>query len=169
VKALAEIGHDAFEARTVEDLARADGLVLPGGESTTMLRLLDRFGLEQALADFVRSRRPVLATCAGAILVAREVEGGQRSLAMLDVAVERNAWGRQIESFEAVGDRGTPMIFIRAPRITKVGARAEVLETLRGEPVLAREKNITAATFHPELTPDRRLHAAVFPPDRPPS
>jgi 5'-phosphate synthase pdxT subunit len=163
VRALGDLGHDAFEARTAAALDGADGLVLPGGESTVMLRLLDRFDLERPLSEVVRSGRPVLATCAGVILLARAVRRpAQRSLALLDVAVARNAWGRQVASFEATGDRGTPMTFIRAPRIVEVGPRARVLETLSGEPVLVRDANVTGATFHPELTPDRAVHRAAF-------
>src|SRR5215510_15068970 len=117
--ALADIGVRSIAVRDERELQSVDGLILPGGESSTMLRLLDRFKLDQPLDDFVRSGRPVLATCAGLILAARRVtEPEQRSFGWLDITVARNAWGRQIESFEALDDRGEiPMVFIRAPRI----------------------------------------------------
>jgi 5'-phosphate synthase pdxT subunit len=162
--ALAALGDQPVEVRDAAALDGLDGLVLPGGESTTMLALIDRFGLGPALAAFVTGGKPVLATCAGLILAARTVSHPpQPSFGWLDVAVARNAWGRQRDSFQATADDGlTPLVFIRAPRIVAVGPRARVLATLAGEPILVREGNVTGATFHPELTPDRRLHQAVF-------
>jgi pyridoxal 5'-phosphate synthase pdxT subunit len=165
---LRALGHQAIEVRDAAALAPAaglEGLVLPGGESTTMLRLIDRFELAPALESFVASGQPVLATCAGLILAARRVSRPeQRSFAWVDVAVARNAWGRQLDSFQAIADDGaTPLVFIRAPRIVDVGPAAQVLATFAGEPVLVRQANVTAATFHPELTSDRCLHEAVFP------
>lgn len=137
---------------------------MPGGESTVHLKLLARFSMEEVLRSFVLSGRPVLATCAGMILCAREVTNpAQRSFGFVDVSVERNAYGRQLDSFEAVDDSGTlPLMFIRAPRITRVGEGVEVLARLNGEPIWIRENNVHAASFHPELTLDRRVHAAVF-------
>ncbi len=161
--ALEALGHEVVLVRYADQLAGLDGLVLPGGESSTMLKILDREGLNEALDAFVRSGRPVLATCAGLILAAREVEGpAQRSFGWLDVTVRRNAWGRQLNSFEAVAD-GTdlPLVFIRAPRIEAVGD-VEVALTFRDEPILVRHGNVTGATFHPELTSDRRIHREVF-------
>jgi 5'-phosphate synthase pdxT subunit len=150
--------------RDADSLTELDGLVLPGGESTTMLKLIDRFGLGPALAAFVAGGKPVLATCAGLILSARQVsQPAQPSFGWLDVAVARNAWGRQLDSFTATADDGvTPLVFIRAPRIVAVGPAVRVLATVAGEPVLVRQANVTGATFHPELTADRRLHQAVF-------
>jgi 5'-phosphate synthase pdxT subunit len=167
--ALAAIGDHPVEVREAAALAPAaglQGLVLPGGESTTMVNLIDRFALRPALEAFVRSGRPVLATCAGLILAARQVSRpAQPSFGWLDVAVIRNAWGRQLDSFEALADDGsTPLVFIRAPRIVEVGAAVQVLATAGGEPVLVRQGNVTGATFHPELTRDRRIHQAVFHP-----
>jgi 5'-phosphate synthase pdxT subunit len=179
---LVERGHEVRLVRDGRDFTGLDGLVLPGGESTVQLDLLARLGLETPLVELVRSGRPVLATCAGLILLARDVaHPPQRSLGLLDVDVARNAYGRQLDSFEASsdeawppaatgarGDAGTgeasplPLVFIRAPRIERVGARVEVLARHRGEPVLVREGNITAASFHPELTLDARVHDAVF-------
>jgi 5'-phosphate synthase pdxT subunit len=162
---LGSLGHEVRLLRDPADVDALEGLVLPGGESRVQLALIARLGLEQPLRDFIESGRPVLATCAGLILLARKVTTPeQRSLALLDVAVSRNAWGRQVDSFEASSDElaALPLIFIRAPRITEVGARVEVLAHYRSEPVLVRQGQITAATFHPELTHDLRIHADVF-------
>jgi 5'-phosphate synthase pdxT subunit len=152
-RALAAAGLGARLVRAPEDLRDLGGLVLPGGESTTQLRLLARHGLEAPLRAFVAAGAPVLATCAGLILAAAAVEGpAQASYGFLDVTVARNAWGRQVDSFEAVADDGaTALCFIRAPRILRVGPRVEVLATLDGEPVMVRQANVTGATFHPEL------------------
>lgn len=162
--ALQELGHKTREVRTAAELAELDGLVLPGGESTTQLRLLGRHGLDAALDSFVRSGRPLLCTCAGLILAARQVlSPAQRSFGWLDVSVARNAWGRQVDSFIASDDGARQqLVFIRAPRIVEVGPQAEVLATYQGEPVLVRQGSRYGATFHPELTPDRSLHQAVF-------
>ncbi len=162
--ALAELGHQAVDVRTAAGLERVDGLVLPGGESGVQLLLLDRHLLWAPLAAFVRSGRPILCTCAGLILAARRVtHPEQRSLGWLDVQVARNAWGRQVDSFEAFSDDGAhPMVFIRAPRVTEVGRGVEILATLRGEPVLVRQGRTVGATFHPELTADRTVHKLVF-------
>ena len=163
-RVLGELGHEVVEVRAAEDLSGLDGLVLPGGESTTMLKLLDRHALAEAIDAFVRGGRPILATCAGLILAAREVRSPpQRSFAWLDVTVARNAWGRQLESFEARSDDGVlPLVFIRAPRILAWGDGVEVVATVRGEPVLVRQGDRWGATFHPELTTDRRVHATIF-------
>lgn len=174
-RALQDCGHTPVEVRTPADLATVEGMVLPGGESTTMLKLLDWSGLAEPLDAFVRGGAPVLATCAGLILAARHVTNPpQRSFGWLDVGVARNAWGRQLDSFEAFADRrhGTtpydpvpaalPLVFIRAPRITEVADGVEVLATFEGEPVLVRQGAVFGATFHPELTEDRSVHRAVF-------
>ena len=162
--ALADLGHEAVEVRTAADLEGLDGLVLPGGESSVQLLLLDRHLLWAPLAAFLRSGRPILATCAGLILAARRVtHPEQRSLGWLDVQVARNAWGRQIDSFEDRSDDGEhPLVFIRAPRVPEVGRGVEVLATLRGEPVLVRQGSTLGATFHPELTSDRSIHKLAF-------
>jgi 5'-phosphate synthase pdxT subunit len=160
-----ELGHAALEARTARDVERADGLVLPGGESSAQLLLIERFGLEPAICAFARAGQPVLATCAGLILLAAEVTSPrQRSFGLIDVDVVRNAYGRQRDSFEATSDGSDdlPLVFIRAPRILRVGTAVHVLATLSGEPILVRQGNVTAATFHPELTGDPRVHRAVF-------
>jgi 5'-phosphate synthase pdxT subunit len=165
---LARLGHDVFEARTREDVARADGLVLPGGESSVQLLLIARFGLEGAIRDLALRGRPILATCAGTILIANHVAcPEQRSLALLDIDVVRNAYGRQRDSFESTSDApatwpALPLVFIRAPRIVRTGPEVEVLATFSGDPILVRQGNVTAATFHPELTADDRVHRDVF-------
>jgi 5'-phosphate synthase pdxT subunit len=170
-KALAECGFEAVEVRTAADLASVAGLVLPGGESTTHLKLIDRFGLAAPLDAFVRAGNPVLATCAGLILAAQHVsDPAQPSFAWIDVDVARNAWGRQVHSFEAeatgagvlAGAEPLPLIFIRAPRITRVGEGVEVLATLDGEPIMVRQGNVIGAAYHPELTADRRVHRLAF-------
>ena len=132
------------EVRLPRDLEGLDALVLPGGESTTQGMLIERAGLRQPLDAFVRSGKPVFATCAGLILCAR--------YGWLDVDVQRNAYGRQLDSFEAMSDDGKQrLVFIRAPRITRIGRNVEVLATLNKEPVLVRQRNVTGATYHPEL------------------
>ncbi|HEX9296966.1 MAG TPA: pyridoxal 5'-phosphate synthase glutaminase subunit PdxT [Polyangiaceae bacterium] len=161
---LAALGHDSFEVRSAADFSAAEGLVLPGGESSVHLTLIARFGLEASLLDLVRAGKPVLAVCAGLILVALEVTSpSQASLGLLDVSLARNAYGRQRHSFEATSDDGKlPLVFIRAPRIARVGRDVEVLATYRSEPVLVRQANVTGAAFHPELTASLWVHRAVF-------
>lgn len=167
--ALAEAGAGAKLVKTPEELgglsgnAELDGLVMPGGESTTMLKFLERGGFFDALRAFA-GRKPVFATCAGCILLAREVRNpAQQSLGVLDVAVERNAYGRQNDSAILNLETrlsGGPLeaVFIRAPRIVEAGAAVEVLAERDGFPVLVRQGEILAATFHPELSADRRVH-----------
>lgn len=162
-EALAEAGAEPVEVRKPSQLAGLDGLVLPGGESTTMLKFLGRHHFFEVLQEFCRTK-PVFATCAGAILLAREVlNPSQRSLGVLDAAVERNAYGRQIDSAivtEETSLSGGPleMVFIRAPRIVSTGKGVEVLAEREGFPVLVRQGRVMAATFHPELSRDRRVH-----------
>jgi len=162
-EALAEAGAEPREVRKPDELAGLDGLILPGGESTTMLRFLEKYSFFEALEDFC-GRKPVFGTCAGAILLAREVlTPPQRSLGLLDATVERNAYGRQIDSAILTAETalaGGPleMVFIRAPRIVKAGAGVQVLALRDGSPVLVQQGNVMAATFHPELSSDRRVH-----------
>ena len=165
-RALAEVGHRTVRVRYASEFPTLDGLVLPGGESTTMFKLLALEGLEQSLDAYVRSGRPVLATCAGLILAARTAVGpAQRSFGWLDVDVRRNAWGRQLDSFQATADdTDLPLMFIRAPRIERVGPGVETVLRYHGEPILVRCGPIFGATFHPELTDDRRVHRQVFGP-----
>jgi 5'-phosphate synthase pdxT subunit len=162
-EALAEAGAEPVEVRKPSQLVGLDGLVLPGGESTTMLKFLGRHRFFEALQEFCQAK-PVFATCAGTILLAREVlNPAQRSLGVLDVAVERNAYGRQIDSAIVTAATSLPggpleMVFIRAPRIVSAGAAVEVLAQREGFPVLVRQGRVMAATFHPELSRDRRVH-----------
>jgi 5'-phosphate synthase pdxT subunit len=161
------LGAETVEVRVPEDLGALDAIVLPGGESTTMSRLLDTSGLRAPLADRLRDGLPVLGTCAGMILLAREVVDGrpdQQSFGAVDVTVRRNAYGRQRDSFEAdldiAGLRGGSFrgVFIRAPRIEATGAAVEVLAVLDAHPVLVRDGHAWVASFHPELSGDLRLH-----------
>ncbi len=168
-KTVQSLGWSTRRVKTPGDLDGLVGLVFPGGESSTMLKLIDWNGLWGPLDGFVRSGKPVLATCAGLILAAHGVANPtQQSFGWLDVDVSRNAWGRQNESFEAVDDAGgLRMVFIRAPRITRVGAGVEVVATYSGEPVAVRSAsgsgvNVLAATFHPELAGEVGLHRAAF-------
>lgn len=162
-EALTDVGAEPVEIRNPDELEGLDGLILPGGESTTILRFLERRSFFDALKEFA-STQPVFGTCAGAILLAREVRHpAQRSLGALDAVVERNAYGRQIDSSIMTGPSSLPgepleMVFIRAPRIAETGPEVEVLASRDGFPVLVRQGRLMAATFHPELSPDRRIH-----------
>jgi pyridoxal 5'-phosphate synthase pdxT subunit len=159
--ALREAGAEAVLVRKPEELASLDGLIMPGGESTTMLKFLERDNFLEKLTDFVRSK-PTFGTCAGCILLAQEVlHPCQKSLAVLDATIERNAYGRQIDSsIEQAESKIGPieMVYIRAPRIVRVGNEVEVLAERDGSPVLVRQGHLLAATFHPELSTDRRVH-----------
>ena len=162
-QALTEAGATPVEVRKPEQLVGLDGLVLPGGESTTMLKFLEIHSFFEVLQEFCGTK-PVFGTCAGVILLAREVlNPPQRSLGLLDVIIERNAYGRQIDSVIVTAETelaGGPleMVFIRSPRITQTGPGVEILATREGFPVLVRQGRILAATFHPELSHDRRVH-----------
>ena len=163
--ALSEAGATPVEVRNPDELGGLDGLILPGGESTTILKFLERRHFFDELKKFCGTR-PVFGTCAGAILLAREVRNpAQRSLGVLDAVVERNAYGRQIDSTILTGETSLPggpleMVFIRAPRIVSTGHGVEVLAKRDGFPSLVRQGNTMAATFHPELTSDHRVHKA---------
>ncbi len=155
VRALEEIGAEAREVRVPADLEGLEGLVIPGGESTTITLGVEREGLAEPLRDFVRSGRPVLGTCAGMIMLDRD------HLGVLDIGVRRNAFGRQLASFEAeleFPDGPLHAVFIRAPWVEETGDGVEVLAQVEGHPVAVRQGNITAVAFHPELTGERRLH-----------
>ena len=161
--ALTDAGADPVEVRNPEELDSLDGLILPGGESTTMLKFLERRHFFDALRDYAASK-PVFGTCAGCILLARKViHPPQKSLGLLDATVERNAYGRQIDSSILTAPSSLPgdpleMVFIRAPRIAQTGPEVEVLARRDGYPVLVRQGKLMAATFHPELSSDRRVH-----------
>lgn len=162
-KVLQCLGVTAKLVRTARELEGLDGLIIPGGESTTFLKFLERDGFLDALEEFVKNK-PTFGTCAGAILLAKEVSNPeQASLAVLDIAVERNAYGRQIDSAILAADTKLPggpleMVFIRAPRISWTGACVENLAERDGAPVLVRQGHLLAATFHPELGHDSRVH-----------
>lgn len=161
---LAGLGADTVEVRTVADLDDCDGLILPGGESTTQLQFLQEEGLFEAVKKFAADGRAVFGTCAGAILLATEVKNpAQASLGLLDMTVLRNAYGRQMASDVFFGssnltDLPLEMVFIRAPIIDRVGPGIEVLAEYGGKAVLVRKTNVMAATFHPELTDDSTVH-----------
>ncbi len=166
-RAFADVGVDHREVRRPEELDLVDALVMPGGESTTMSMLLESSGLFDPIAKRIADGMAVLGTCAGMILLATSVVDGrpdQRCFGAIDIAVRRNAYGRQVDSFETtldvevLGPEPFPAVFIRAPAIEAAGTGVEILAIHRGSPVLARQGAITVAAFHPELSADRRLH-----------
>lgn len=160
---LERLGAEVVLVRKPEQLDAIDAIVIPGGESSTFLNFLAEHGFLEKLREFV-STKPTFGTCAGAILLAKEVENpSQQSLGALDIRIRRNAYGRQIHSSilegkTRLGDKPLEMVFIRAPKITGTGKDVEVLATRDGDPVLVRQGNLMAATFHPELSSDSRVH-----------
>jgi 5'-phosphate synthase pdxT subunit len=166
VTTLASIGVEGLEVRLPSDLADVAGLILPGGESTAMRLLIDRWGLRDPILDLARSGAPILGTCAGMILLARSIADGDPTLfELLDIRVRRNAFGRQLDSFEAdlsvpiLGDGPVHGVFIRAPIVEAVGPDVDVLSRLDdGRIVAVRERNILATAFHPELAGETRFH-----------
>jgi 5'-phosphate synthase pdxT subunit len=169
-RALARAGADAELVLWPKQLAGLDALVLPGGESTTIAKGLARLALYEPLRERIRGGLPVLGTCAGAILLAARVENRPvETLGVLDITAVRNAYGTQVDSFAGPVDAGAALgldglrcVFIRAPQLKDPGPRVEVLASVDGQPVLVREGNLLAATFHPELTPDPRVHALLL-------
>jgi pyridoxal 5'-phosphate synthase pdxT subunit len=165
-RALESVGARTCQVRQTRDLAGLDGLVIPGGESTTMSKLLDSSGLFDEIKALLSDSLPVLGTCAGMILLAAEVLDGrpdQRSFGAIDISVQRNGYGRQIDSFETdldVAGLDDPFhaVFIRAPKVLAIGPHVEVLAVHDGVPVVARQGHVMVASFHPELTGDARLH-----------
>ena len=165
LRTLSSINVEGIEVRNEADLASVDGLILPGGESTTISKLIDIFSLRKALTEFISSGKPVFGTCAGMIMLANEVldaASGQRSLESMDISVRRNAFGSQLDSFESeIEFDGNPakVAFIRAPIVERVGKGVEVLSTLpNGAVVAVRSGNVLATSFHPELTGDNSVH-----------
>lgn len=163
--ALERSGATAMAVKTTADLARVEALVVPGGESTTVIRLLDRFGLSAPIVERVKAGMPFWGTCMGMIVAAHDVaEVEQRTLDLIDITVRRNAFGRQIASAEvpveiaALGSKPFPAVFIRAPWIERAGPSVEVLGSLNGHGIFVRQGNVMATSFHPELTRDRRVH-----------
>ncbi|MEX2443086.1 MAG: pyridoxal 5'-phosphate synthase glutaminase subunit PdxT [Alkalispirochaeta sp.] len=161
-----ELGAEPRTVRRPEELTDLDGLVIPGGESTTIGMLMDRFGMLEAVHAARENRElPIMGTCAGAILLAQRITGSdQVRLGFMDIAIERNAYGRQVDSFEAslsvpaIGSEPVTGVFIRAPRITTVGSDVTVLARFEGSPVLVQQGSLLALSFHPELTGDYRIH-----------
>ena len=166
---LASIGVDGVPVRLPAHLEGIDGLILPGGESTTMRRLIDRWGMREPILRLARTGAPLFGTCAGMIILAREIAGGEAPvLPLLDVTVERNAFGRQLDSFEAdlavpvLGDTPVHAVFIRAPIIERTGPDVDVLAQLEdGRIVAVRQGNVIATSFHPELSGETRFHRLV--------
>lgn len=166
-RALRAAGAECHEARTAEDVLRASALVVPGGESTTFRKLMEDSGIAEAILEVAGRGRPVFGTCAGAILLSRTIlHPPGEGLGLLDAVVVRNAYGRQLDStvlrltdidHDVLGDEPLEAVFIRAPRIAEVGPGVSVLARRDGDPVLVRQGNLLAATFHPELADDRRV------------
>lgn len=165
-RAILELGAEPVEVRLPRDLVGLDALILPGGESTTMRKLIDRYGLREPIVALAQGGAPVYGTCAGMILLAdRIADGDEPVLRLLDITVQRNAYGRQLDSFEAdiaipsLGEAPMHGVFIRAPVVSEVGPAVEVLaHDPDGLPIAVRQGRVLATAFHPELTPDRRLH-----------
>ena len=166
---LRSIGVEPVTVRLPEDLAGISGLILPGGESTTMRKLATRWNLREPIMALARSGAPILGTCAGMIVVAKEIAGGEEPVfPLIDVTVARNAFGRQLDSFETdlpmpiLGDRPVHAIFIRAPIIERVGPGVEVLARLPDQRIVAvRQRNVLAISFHPELAGETRIHSLL--------
>ena len=166
VAAVASLGATAREVRQLKDIEGIDALIIPGGESTTMGKLLNEWNMLEPLRQRILDGMPVYGSCAGLILLCREIENSdQPRLGVLDATVRRNAFGRQVDSFETdlsipeIGADPIPAVFIRAPVITGVGAGVTVLAEVKGQAVAVRQNNILATSFHPELTPDTRMHS----------
>jgi len=170
--ALARLGIASRPVRTADEVRASAGLVLPGGESTTMWKLMEGTGVAEAIVEVARRGDPVLATCAGAILAARRITGPDRDgLGLLEATAVRNAYGRQLDSAVVtlndldralLGSEPLEAVFIRAPKLARLGERVEVLARRDGDPVLVRDGNVVAATFHPELADDARVYGLVF-------
>lgn len=165
IEALRRLGAEAVEVRLPEQLEGLDGLIIPGGESTAIGKLAVKYGLQEAIRCYAEAGKPVYGTCAGMILLSRDVGRDQPLLGVMDLRVERNAFGRQLDSFEAdlpipaLGEEPFPAVFIRAPKIESVGDGVEVLAALDdGTAVAARQDNMIVTAFHPELSSDLRFH-----------
>lgn len=161
--ALKTLGVEPVLVKKIEDFKEIKGLIIPGGESTTIGKLLNWFNLKKEIIRYAKKGRPVWGTCAGAILLAKNIEGKQKAetLNLMDITIERNAYGRQLDSFETeieFNASTVPGIFIRAPKIVAIGAEVKILAQYKGEIVAAREKNFLVTNFHPELTEDLTVH-----------
>lgn len=170
VGALREVGAEPVEVRLPRDLVGLDALILPGGESTTMRKLIDQYGLREPIVALAHGGAAMYGTCAGMILLAQRIaDGDEPVLGLLDITVQRNAYGRQLDSFEAdlevpaIGDEPLHAVFIRAPVVSDLGPEVEVLaRDPSGRPIGVRQGRVMATAFHPELTPDRRLHRLLL-------
>lgn len=167
VTRLKECGVSIVEVRLPEQLKDIDGLIIPGGESTTINKLLKKYKFKENLDKFYRERKPIFGTCAGLILLAKNIHGEGKGLGYIDIDVQRNAYGRQVDSFEEMLDISFNQnknggkfksIFIRAPKILSAGRKVKVLAKLNDEIVLVRDNNVMVSAFHPELTDDLRIH-----------
>jgi len=167
LRAILGAGGTGVRVKTVEELLSVDALIIPGGESTTVGKLLDRFGLMETVRSFSYENKPIYGTCTGMILLAKEIEGSeQHRLGLMDIVVKRNAYGRQIDSFEAdldiagITTKEEPhhSIFIRAPYVTSVHKDVKVMSEIEGNIVMVRQGSLLASSFHPELTEDYRIH-----------
>jgi 5'-phosphate synthase pdxT subunit len=169
LQTLASIGVEGVQVRLPADLDDVSALIIPGGESTTMRKLIDRWGLRQPIMDLAATGAPMFGTCAGMIVLAREIAGGEEPiLPLLDVTVQRNAFGRQLDSFEAelpvpiLGDQPVHGVFIRAPIVDRVGPDVDIIGRLEdGRIVAVRERNVIATAFHPELAGETRFHRLI--------
>ncbi|MCQ4088907.1 pyridoxal 5'-phosphate synthase glutaminase subunit PdxT [Saccharibacillus sp. JS10] len=164
IRSLEQAGAEAVAVKKTQQLSELDGLVIPGGESTTIGKLMQKYGFIEQIREFSEAGKPIFGTCAGLIVLAKEIEGQEQPhLGLMDITVTRNAFGRQKESFEidlpVVGiEQPIRAVFIRAPLIREIGADVEVLSVYNGEMVTAREGHLLVSSFHPELTDDYRLH-----------
>jgi pyridoxal 5'-phosphate synthase pdxT subunit len=167
IESLIKLGAEPVKVREAKELESIDGLIIPGGESTTIIRLLKNFGIYDILCKKISDGLPVFGTCAGMILLSSGISShsGQETLNLMNYKVSRNDYGRQIDSFDAelqikgLDESSVPAVFIRAPRITEISDSVEILSEYEGSPVMVREKNMLAASFHPELTNDTRVHS----------
>ncbi|MEA2015202.1 MAG: pyridoxal 5'-phosphate synthase glutaminase subunit PdxT [Actinomycetota bacterium] len=167
IEKIKKCGAGAVEIKFPGQLRSIDGLIIPGGESTTIKKLLKQYNFRKALDKFYNEGRPIFGTCAGLVLVSENIEGEDKGMGYINIDVKRNAYGRQIDSFEEVvsinfsrtgQDKNFRAIFIRAPKILRTGSNVKVIAEINGEPVLVRYKNVMAGTFHPELSDDLRVH-----------
>jgi 5'-phosphate synthase pdxT subunit len=167
IAAFNKCGIEAREIKYPGQLEEIDAMVIPGGESTTIYKLMEKYGFRSALEDFFKSKKPIFGTCAGLVLLARKVIGEDFGYGFIDIVVDRNAYGRQVDSFESSLDfldkknldhDSFNAVFIRAPIIREAGKKVDILSRLNGSIVLAKEENILVCTFHPELTDDLRVH-----------
>jgi len=167
IEKIKKCGASAVEIKFPGQLEYIDGLIIPGGESTTIKKLLKEYKFREDLDKFYKSGEPIFGTCAGLVLISRNIEGEGKGMGYINVDVRRNAYGRQIDSFEemvslnfngVIDYKKFRAIFIRAPRILRTGSNVRIIAELNGEPVLVRFRNVMAGTFHPELTDDLRVH-----------